>query len=198
VPVGEVFRRSNSLFCVVKVPQVADPFRGILDFIKPLPVEDDCAMSDSPCTGAAFEAVNIPGSEDPIQITTFMLETVVGNEVGLAVSDIAINLDQLVANVVACPLHIGPCQEKHLGIPLPCALFHAGMIVDGVLVKRGKDQSVVTAINATAVTHERLVDLLLRQKRLKLTFRVLMTRYWQALFPPFFSRPITDLTHQLA
>ena len=103
VPVGEVPGCSQAVFGPIEMMDLADSRRRTDNLVKPLPVENHRAVSDTPRSVAMLEPIDVTSSEDPIKVTTFMFEAMVGNKICLAMCYITIHLDELIADVVAGP-----------------------------------------------------------------------------------------------
>ena len=80
VAVGEVSGCPSSVLCSVKSRHLLKSLRRITDIVKPLPVEDHRAVRNAPRSVAAFETIDVAGSEDPIK-SPMMFDPMVGNKV---------------------------------------------------------------------------------------------------------------------
>jgi hypothetical protein len=154
------------VFGPIEMADLADTRRRIFNLVKPLPVENDRTVSNTPRSVSPLEPIDVAGSEDPIKVTTFMFEAMIGNEVCLAMGYITLDLNELITDVMAGPFQRSLRSANRDWKPLDGSFLDSDVVVQGVYVKRRQNQPFITSVNATTITRERLIDLLLCEERL--------------------------------
>jgi hypothetical protein len=141
------------VFGPIEMADLADSRRRTVNLVKPLPVENYRTVSYTPGSVTELEPIEVAGSEDPIKVTTFMFEAMIGNKVCLAMCYITLDLNELIADIMA-----GPFQRSLRGAnrdrkPIDRSFLDPDVVVERVVVKRREHEIFISAINATTITH---------------------------------------------